>query len=328
MSVDAKVMARAHARYLDRQKRSREDISARAAALSEKIPRIGDISQELSLTGLSITRTMLDLRDDQAQRQIEALRRRNLALQEERAALLQENGYPPDYLNAGIFCPLCDDTGYRSGVLCACLEELYRDELLRELEQSAGRDAASFERFNQRLFELRGRDLGEESKRERREMFKICREYASRLKYGPEDLIIFGNSGRGKTFLAVSMVRDAIEHGHTALYAGSGEFFGHYENDRFRRDELSREALLRLRSCDVLTLDDLGMEPSAPFNSAALFDLLNARLVARRSTILCASLPQSDLAARYSHTVASRIADGYTVVDLSGADLRRLSKNV
>ncbi len=44
-------------------------------------------------------------------------------LSEERTALLQIHGYPPDYLELKYDCPFCKDTGYVENQKCSCLRK-------------------------------------------------------------------------------------------------------------------------------------------------------------------------------------------------------------
>ena len=61
------------------------------------------------------------------------LRRENLALQDEEAALLDQAGYPPDALEETPYCPLCNDRGWRGAAMCDCLKDLCRQEQIAEL---------------------------------------------------------------------------------------------------------------------------------------------------------------------------------------------------
>ena len=80
---------------------------------------------------------------------VAALKEENLALQKERAAQLEQAGYPPDVLTEQPACPACGDTGYGpDGAMCTCLRAYYVEEQNRELSKLLNIGAQSFETFS------------------------------------------------------------------------------------------------------------------------------------------------------------------------------------
>ena len=53
-------------------------------------------------------------------------------------------------------------------------------------------------------------------------------------------------------------------------------------------------------ACDLLILDDLGTEMTTAFVQSALYQLLNSRLLAGRSTIISTNLDPDQIGRRYS----------------------------
>ncbi|MBQ4417368.1 MAG: DNA replication protein DnaC, partial [Butyrivibrio sp.] len=71
-----------------------------------------------------------------------------------------------------------------------------------------------------------------------------------------------------------------------------------------------------------LIIDDLGTETPNSFTLGRFFSLINDRLQAGRATVVSTNLTLNDLADRYGERIASRILSGYTLLPLSGDDLR------
>ena len=74
--------------------------------------------------------------------------------------------------------------------------------------------------------------------------------------------------------------------------------------------------------CDLLIIDDLGTEFTNSFSASQLFVCLNERILRRKSTIISTNLDLDGLKNLYSERVFSRITSAYTVLRLTGDDIR------
>ena len=70
----------------------------------------------------------------------------------------------------------------------------------------------------------------------------------------------------------------------------------------------------------------MGTELTTAFVQSALYQIVNTRLIERRSTILSTNLMPSELAQRYSPQAASRIEGEYQLLPFVGEDIRRLKR--
>ena len=78
----------------------------------------------------------------------------------------------------------------------------------------------------------------------------------------------------------------------------------------------------QLTSCDLLILDDLGTEFPSPYVNAALYDILNTRMMAEKPTIISTNLSLKELEDRYSQRFASRVTGYYGKLEFLGRDVR------
>lgn len=83
----------------------------------------------------------------------------------------------------------------------------------------------------------------------------------------------------------------------------------------------------KLYTCDLLILDDLGSEFSTQYTNAALFDILNSRLISGKKTVINTNLSVAEFEYKYSERVASRIIGHFLVLHFIGSDIR-LEKSV
>ena len=133
MAYDGKVLARARDRYETEKERRRADFRRQRAEIYARVPRLVQIDAQLRGTVSRTIAAALRSGQDPAAR-VAALKEENLALQKERAAQLEQAGYPPDALTEQPACPACGDTGYGpDGAMCTCLRAYYVEEQNREL---------------------------------------------------------------------------------------------------------------------------------------------------------------------------------------------------
>ena len=91
-----------------------------------------------------------------------------------------------------------------------------------------------------------------------------------------------------------------------------------------REEDLSQKDLYDLIfSADLLIIDDLGTEMMNSLTISQFFNLLNARNVPEKGTIISTNLSLSMLRDTYTERITSRILSGYSIIELYGDDLRR-----
>ena len=158
MAYDGVIMQRALARFDQARQRRAAEMEQRRRMLYARQPRLEEIERTLRGTMSRIVAAAAKKGEDPLPA-IRALRDENLALQQERAQLLTELGYPADYLEDKPACPLCGDTGYDKKGVCRCLRQYYAREQLQELSRLLPLGEARFETF--RLRPVRQHGVGE-----------------------------------------------------------------------------------------------------------------------------------------------------------------------
>ena len=91
-----------------------------------------------------------------------------------------------------------------------------------------------------------------------------------------------------------------------------------------REEALSRKEQYDLIfSADLLIIDDLGTEMMNSLTISQFFNLLNARDVPEKGTVISTNLSLTMLRDTYTERITSRILSGYSIIELYGDDLRR-----
>ena len=108
--------------YEERRQFHREELEERIREIRKKIPRVPEIENALQKASVSLTKTALGR--NRGGEDAETLENRIRRLNEEKAMLLREAGYPEDYLELHYDCPICRDTGVtEDGERCRCFGE-------------------------------------------------------------------------------------------------------------------------------------------------------------------------------------------------------------
>lgn len=143
------------------------------------------------------------------------------------------------------------------------------------------------------------------------------------------NLLFYGETGVGKTFLTHCIAKELLESAHSVIYFTAFDLFELFSAATFRRSHEEDEVMQRHSSifdCDLLIIDDLGTEMTNSFVSSQLFLCINERLMNGKSTIISTNLSLEALRDLYSERVFSRISSSFQMRKLIGKDIRLLKK--
>ena len=321
MAYSSEVVRRARARLAEaREDRERENREHLRIAY-EQAPRLKEIDRQLRLTMAKAAQAVFAGGDAQAL--MAQAREENQELQREREWIL-DTTFEEGFLDETPICPTCSGTGYVGSSMCECLLELCRQEQKKELTfLSAGRE--SFEQFRLDYYPDRvDPRTGFSPRAVMERTYQVCRKYAFSFNMKAGNLLFSGNTGLGKTFLSACIARTVADSGYSVVYESAGHLFQTLEKARFESNEENRAAAAKYSGCDLLIVDDLGTELPGQFVTAALYSLVNDRLLEGRPTIISTNLTEEDLVRRYNPQIASRLRGSYRRVAFVGEDIRLL----
>lgn len=325
MAYDGRLLRLAQERYeADRSVRE-ADLAEQREQLYARRPRLREIQDQLRRTASRVMAAALRRGEDPLP-EIQRLREENLSLQAERQMLLAELGLPDNALEDTPLCPFCNDTGYRGGEMCRCLKTYYVEEQRKELSKLLDLGSQSFDTFDTDWYSDQRAPGKTKSAGEHMEwVYDTCVEYAHNFGKKPANLLLFGRPGLGKTHLSAAIAREVSGKGFSVVYDTAGHIFERFEAQKFGRDEAERD-VERVLNCDLLILDDLGTEMVTTFVQSALYQIINGRLLEKKSTIVSTNLMPEAIAQRYSGQIASRIEGEYQLLPFVGEDIRVLKK--
>ena len=328
MAYDGKIMRRALQRFEEDRQERETRFRERQESIFRRQPRLREVDSELRSTMSSIIANALR-RGTDPRPAVERLRDENLSLQAEKRELLARMGLPEDCLEEKPLCPLCGDTGYRNGQVCRCLRQYYAREQQKELSRMLDLGSQSFDTFSLDWYSDRyDPDWGMSPRKNMETVYDVCADYAHQFGRRSGNLLLFGAPGLGKTHLSAAIAREVSGDGWSVVYDTAGHIFQRFETQKFGREEGDEASadVDRVMNCDLLILDDLGTEMTTAFVQSALYQIVNGRLMEKRSTILSTNLMPGDIARRYSPPTASRIEGEYQLLPFYGEDIRKLKK--
>lgn len=322
MPYTKEVVSRARAR-LAQQKADRESLTA--ARLQEayiQVPRLRQIDAGLRQTMAAAAQAVFSEGGDVAAA-MEKAKQENQALQAERKALEQAH-FTSGWLDETPICKECGGSGYVGAAMCKCLKALCVEEQRKELGSIfSGRETFDTFRLDyysdtvDSKYRVAPRLLMQKN-------LDSCIRYARSFSADAPNLLLVGGTGLGKTHLALAVGRAVGEQGYTVCYETAISLFAKLEQAKFVPTEESRREAERVENCDLLIVDDLGTEMPGQFINAALYGLLNHRLMLRKPMVITTNINIEDAAKRYTGQIASRLYGEFTRLSFIGSDIRIL----
>ena len=330
MPYDGLLLARARTQLEQIRSANQDETQRRREEIYRRIPEIGQIDQRLRQQMRELVRVTLAKAPDMVQ-QLDELRQSNLSLQERRLRLLTDAGYPADYLDGVVSCPICRDSGMKDGRPCQCVDRLYNRELTKELGGLLHDGSESFEQFDLSLYSDQPDPVHGIIPREAMRLTLLsCRRFAEAFPQGESNLLFQGGTGLGKTYMSGCIARAVAGKGCSVCYDSAIAALEAFERQRISRDPEESEAagtrVRRMLSCDLMILDDLGTEMITSVTVSALYTLINSRLNAGKKTIISTNCTDEELLRKYTPQICSRIKGEFLRLPFVGRDIRLLKK--
>ena len=330
MGYSAEVIRRARAQLETNNTQAQSREAYRLEQAYRQVPRIREIDGQLRRTMVLAAQAAF-AKGDEAHAIMEQAKNANQALQAERKALSDAH-FGPGYFEQDALCACCGGSGYIGSTMCKCLEALCRQEQKKEVSLLAC-GQCSFADFRLDYYPDRkaeGSDYPIRMLMAR--TFEVCKDYAEHFPPEQKNLLFSGDTGLGKTFLSACIATAVTDKGYSVAYESAPHLFTWLEKARFASDpeqKAQAEAhCARYAGCDLLIVDDLGTELAGQFVTAALYALINDRLLANKATIISTNLNSEDLSSRYSSQIQSRLRGNFRRVPFLGDDIRLLKNSM
>ena len=286
-----------------------------------QIPELKEIDDEIASLSVEKAKHLLD-GDDSA---LTSLKEKLSELSDRKRMLLKMHQMPSDYLELSYSCPDCRDTGYIGTEKCHCFKKAIIDLLYTKSNLQGILERENFSTLSLDYYSSSHIDplTGRSSLESMKTALKVCHEFVNTFPEDFRNLLLFGDTGVGKTFLTHCIAKELIEASYSVIYFSAAQFFDFLAENTFgKKEDTDKEAFRHIYDCDLLIIDDLGTEFSNSFTVSQLFVCLNERILRRKATIISTNLALEDIQSIYSDRIFSRISSNYTMLRLTGDDIR------
>ena len=315
--------------YDKKRLESTKEQANREQVIHAKIPRIAQIDRQMSSIGIKLAKTAFDPKANTSELIIK-FQEENQNLIKQKQDLLVSNNYPADYLDLHHDCDKCKDTGYIGTDHCACLNQslisvAYEQSNLKHILDYENFDTFDFNYYSEEV----DKKFGRSPRKNMENLYRVSVHFANDFDKAFKNILFYGDTGLGKTFLCNCIAKDLLDQGKTVLYLTAVQLFQLFETARFHREdmeEFSKEMLNTLLSVELLIIDDLGTEFVTAFTGPELFNVINTRVLNQKPTIISTNLSLEEIKQQYSDRIASRILGSYEVLPVFGQDIRIIKK--
>lgn len=309
--------------YDDIKESQKRSLEGRKEEVRKKIPEVESIEREIGKLCIKVSINALQDIPNREEH-LKTLRENITTLRMKKTELLVSNGYPVDYLDLQYSCNKCKDTGYIGLEKCSCYKQKLNKLYYRNSDLFNVSDKNNFANFRMDFYSTQNE--GPEKYSPRENMKKIvngCLKFLSNFENTDENILFYGNSGTGKTFLSHCMAKELVDSGHFVVYKTAEELIKNLRDVRFNNNSTLEDHLI---NCDLLIIDDLGTEISSEFSKSELFNLLNTKLLRNKKMLISTNYSLDELLSLYSERITSRLFGNFTLYKFYGKDIRLQKK--
>lgn len=307
----------------DLQKRLQE---SRIREVYRKVPSIRKLDEDIFKLGLEMSKYIIG-NPDNYQENIEKAKEKIEKLKMRKAVMLTESNIDLDYMDLKYECKICKDEGFlENGQKCTCLKQrlVSRAYSMSNLEHVLKDE--NFKNFDIEVFKDEPFEGEKMTPRENMmDILSIAEGFILNFdEKNGENLLFYGNTGLGKTFLSNCIAKSLLDKNKIVIYQTAFTILEILENRRFNKTDraMSDYQYKLLLDCDLLIIDDLGTEVANTFTNSEIFNIVNTRILRGKKTIISTNLNPQEIFATYTERIFSRILDKFLPLKFYGKDLR------
>lgn len=301
--------------------RNRQTEDNRRSEVYKKIPEYEQLEISLSATMKDIVASLMNKTADT---EIERITEKNREIQKRMKELLENSGFPADYLDPIYSCSKCKDTGNTGNEWCECICRITNEFAAAELNENAPLSRSRFDNFRLEHYPENDDTKKTSPRKIMEQNLEVCQKFAEDFNGKGNGIFMLGATGLGKTHLSLSIANVVIEKGFCVVYASVPEII------RKLLDEINKKtdtAMSLILSCDLLILDDLGAENNSDWSVSTLYEIINTRQNHSLPMIINTNLTHRELTEMYHDRLSSRMMSMKTLLFLGKDNRVKLSEN-
>lgn len=305
--------------YDDQRLANIHALNSRIQEVYEQFPQIQEIDRQIS----DLAEQYANSFTTEGSMSFGEYRTKLADLRMEKEAFLKCCHISPNMLKLQYHCPDCQDTGYIGSQKCHCLRQRIIDEMY---QQSNLREMLKVQNFSTLSYKYYDEDNIEQMN----VAIETCKNFAKNFDKTFDNILLCGTVGIGKTFLSNCVAKELLDQGHSVLYLSAFQLFDLMAKNSFSGNSSKEESIAQqyphIFDSDLLIIDDLGTELANSFTVSGFFLVINERILRKKSTLISTNLSPEEIFTTYTDRTASRIVSNYTMLKLTGSDIRLKQK--
>ncbi len=305
--------------------KTKAQLDARISEVHQKVPQIKYIEIEIQKIYSSLFEQVFS---PNAKEFVLNAKEKINTLKQQQEKLLIENNFSKNYLKQSHECGICEDLGFIENKPCRCFKQKLIDRyfgmsnLKKDILKHENFNTFNINNYSEEVDVLFNKSPKENAER----AYSICKRFVEVFGKKCVNLVIYGNTGLGKTFLCNCIAKEILEKGCTVLYTTAPKLFKELKECYFNNNIKENNMIF---NADLLIIDDLGTEVSTIVSGTELFNIINSRIITQKSTVISTNFSPNELQDMYSDRIVSRIfgAD-YVRIQLFGEDIRLIKKKL
>ncbi len=296
------------------------DAKKREFELKKYHPKLNDIISQINDLSIEMARDIIVNGD----KNLKEYKDKIDALDIEKATTLFHAGLGKDYLDVHYHCNICKDTGYINGKPCVCYKEAFAEILYRNSNISNILKKENFRTFDESIFSDEiNIDYDRSPKKNILRNKKASMNFINDFE-NSKNLLFYGKTGLGKTFLCNCIANELINQGYIVIYETAFKIIDTISEYRFSTNKTKDSKLEydMILNADLLIIDDLGTEMINTFSKSEWFNIINSRLLNNKKTIISTNFEFDTIKEKYGDRIASRLYGHYIMLPFFGKDLR------
>ncbi|NLL62873.1 MAG: ATP-binding protein [Ruminococcaceae bacterium] len=314
---------RARAIIASRREAAEKDAERKRLELETVSPELKEVNEKIKKSGIDAFRAVM--LGNKGTEIIENLKNQSIALKAQRIEILKSFGLPEDTLEIHYTCPECEDTGEKGNYYCECFKSLVKQLQLENLCSCAPAKESTFANFSLDFYNgFIDETTGANARERMSQIYNYCKNWAEDFSKDSPSILMYGNTGLGKTHLSLAIANVVVEKGYNVIYSSAGNLFSKLEKEKFGKINFDESPEEQVLTVDLLILDDLGSEFSTQFTIATVYNIINTRILSGLPTIINTNLLYDEIGDKYNPRVYSRLIGDYQMLEFIGADIRQL----